>query len=180
MQFIASCFLLAALNLSQWFFTATAAQGSGAAIGKIKPDFLGGSTRHAMHCGASGIGIGGVWQLIQYDRTHHIGLAAAGTDQCSVSVFEAPPPGVNVPDADLSHYATGRGIRIGSTAKDVVAAYGGAVPKQGSHAVMRYTASIPDTTVTQKPTTDDEVLTIVVSGDRVTAITAYIDLSGLF
>src|SRR5215472_19067029 len=84
-------------NLAQWFFNATAAESSGSAIGTIKPDYLGGSSMHAMHCGATGVSLG-IWQLVKYDRTHHIGLAAASTDQCSVAVFAASPPNVNVPD----------------------------------------------------------------------------------
>jgi hypothetical protein len=168
-------------DLSQWFFTASAAESSGSAAGTIKPDFLGGTSMHAMHCGASGVRIGaGVWQLVKYDRKHRIGLATASTDECSVAIFEAPPPGVSVPDADLSRYGTGRGVRIGSTYQEVIAAYGGSPIKHGSRFVVRYAASIPDTTVSlpHKPITDDEILTIVVDDNRVTAITASITLSG--
>lgn len=170
----------AAPNLAHWFFNATAAESSGPAIGTIAPDYLGGSSMHAMHCGANGVSLGGIWQLIKYDRTHHIGLAAASTDQCSVAVFAASPPSVNVPDANLSSYGTGRGIHVGSSYKEVIAAYGGSPSKDGSHLVLRYTSSIPSKTVTNKPVNDDEVLTIVINDDRVTAITDSIDLSGEF
>jgi hypothetical protein len=170
----------ASVNLAQWFFSATAAESSGTAIGTIKPDYLGGSSMHAMHCGAGGVSLGGVWQLVKYDRTHHIGLAAASTDQCSVAVFEASPPNVNVPDADLSSYGTGRGIHVGSSYKEVIAAYGGAPSKHGSHVVLRYASSIPSKTMANKPVNDDEILTIVINNDRVTAVTASIDLSGEF
>jgi hypothetical protein len=44
-----------------------AAESSGTAIGTIKPDYLGGSSMHAMHCGAGGVTLGGVWQLVKYD-----------------------------------------------------------------------------------------------------------------
>lgn len=169
----------ASANLARWFFNASAAESSGSAIGTIKPDYLGGPSLHAMHCGASGVSLG-IWQLVKYDRTHHIGLAAASTDQCSVSVFAASPPNVKVPDADLSSYSTGRGIHVGSSYEDVIAAYGGKPSKTGSHVVLRYTSSIPSKTVTNKAVNDDEVLTIVISNDRVTAITASIDLSGEF
>lgn len=168
----------ASQNLAQWFFNATAAESSGSTIGTIKPDYLGGQSMHAMHCGASGVGLGGVWQLVKYDRTHHIGLVAASTDQCSVAVFAASQPSVNVPDADLSSYGTGRGIHVGSSCKEVIAAYGGSPSKDGSRVVLRYSSAIPSKTVTNKPVKDDEVLTIVIDNDRVTAVTASIDLSG--
>lgn len=166
-------------NLAQWFFNATAAESSGSATGTIKPDYLGGSSMHAMHCGAYGVSLG-IWQLVKYDRTHHIGLAAASTDQCSVAVFTASPPNVNVPDADLSTYGTGRGIHVGSSYKEVIAAYGGSPSIDGPHLVLRYTSRIPSKTATNKAVNDDEVLTIVMNNDRVTAITASIDLSGEF
>lgn len=169
-------------DLSHWFFTATASMSSGSWAGTIEPDYLGGTSMRAEHCGADGVGIGGVWLLVKYDRTHHIGLAAASTDQCSVAVFEAIPPGVNVPDADLSQYRTGRGIHIGSSYRDVIAAYGGSPAKHGSRFVVRYTAGIPDTTfaMPHKRITDDEILTIVITNDRVTSITSYVDLAGKF
>lgn len=170
-------------DLTQWFLTATAAETSGPSAGTVKPEFLGGRSMHAEHCGANGVRLAGVWQLIKYDRTHHIALAAASTDQCSVAVFEAATPGVNLPDADLAGYATGRGgIHIGSAYREVIAAYGGAPPKHASRLVLRYTARIPDETVgtPHKHISDDEVLTIVIDNDRVTSITSYIDLSGEF
>lgn len=171
----------AAPDLSNWFLSATASQSSGPSAGTIKPDYLGGS-RRAEHCGAAGVGIAGVWMLVKFDRKHHIGLAAASTDQCSVAVFEASPPGVNVPGADLSQLSTGRGIHIGSSYRDVIAAYGGSPVKHGSRFVVRYTASIPDISIAipHKHITDDEILTIVITNDRVTSITVYIDLGGEF
>jgi hypothetical protein len=185
--FIVAAFAMAArsasaTDLSQWFFTATDSQSSGPAAGKIRPDYLGGTSMRAEHCGADGVGIGGVWLLIKYDRKHRIGLAAASTDQCSVALFEAAPPGLNVPDADLSQYATGRGIRIGSSYGDVLSTYGGAPAKHGSHFVLRYTSAIADTTfgMPHKPIADDEILTIVIENDRVTSITSYIDLAGRY
>jgi hypothetical protein len=167
-------------DLSQWFFTATAAESSGLSAGRIKPDYLGGTSMRAMDCGASGVRIRGVWELVKYDRKHHIGLAVASTDECSVAIFKASPPGVNVRHADLSQYSTGRGLHIGSTYQEVVATYGGSPAKHGSRFVVRYAAGIPDTTVSlpHKPIADDEILTIVVDNNRVTAITASINLSG--
>jgi hypothetical protein len=100
-------------DLSDWFYTATAAHQSGTAAATTKPDFLPGKTMRSMHCGDAGVAIGGgIWQLVKYDRKHGIGLAVASTDQCSVSVFKASPPGLTVPDGDLSQASTGRGVRI--------------------------------------------------------------------
>lgn len=94
---------------TNWFFGATSLNGSRSATRTSRPDYLGGATQAAMHCGADGRGIpgSGVWLLTKYDRVHQIALAVASTDQCSAALFKAPPPGIPAPDADLSAYRTG-------------------------------------------------------------------------
>lgn len=111
--------------MGQWFSTATAWNVNSNARALSKADFLPGTSMHSMRCGATGKPIGnGIWQLVKYDRRHRTGLAAVSTDQCSIAVFKAPPPGVPLPDADLSDLRTGRGLHIGSPYGDVLSAYG--------------------------------------------------------
>lgn len=170
-------------DLSDWFFKATAANESGTAAATIKPDFLPGKTMKSMHCGASGVAVGGgIWQLVKYDRRHGIGLAVASTDQCSVSIFKASPPNVTIPDGDLSMYGTGRGVRIGSTYKDVVATYGGSPKDRGSRFVVMYAATVPGTSVGRptKKIDNPETITFVIDKGQVSAITVSVDLGGEF
>ena len=135
------------------------ASGSGTNLNK--PDFLAGISMQSMHCGGRGVAIeNGIWSL-------------------RVSVFKATPPGVSVPDADLSRYGTGRGIHIGSSYSDVLSAYGGA-RKHGRHFVAFYTANVPDRTFSGKKVTDSEEISFVIQDERVSAITVSVDLSGQF
>jgi hypothetical protein len=178
--FCFACAQAASADLGRWFTAASAWDASGSGTNLSKPDFLAGTTMQSMRCAARGIAIGnGIWSLLKYDRKHQIGLAAASTDQCSVSVFKALPPGVTVPDADLTRYGTGRGVRIGSSYADVLAAYGGA-RKHGRHFVAFYTANVADRTLSGKPISDSEEISFVIQDGRVAAITVSIDMSGQF
>ncbi len=137
----------------------------------------------SMHCGRAGVAIGGgIWQLVTYDRVHAIALAVASTDQCSISVFKAPSPGVVVPDADLSGVSTGRGVRIGSTYKELLTTYGGKPKAQTARLVVRYTATVAGTSVAhpEKPVDNPETMTFVIDNGRVSAITVSVDLGGEF
>ena len=137
----------------------------------------------AMHCGESGVALGsGIWQLVKYDRAHGIGLAVASTDQCSAAVFKAPPPGVGVPDADLSLLSTGRGVRVGSTYAKLLATYGGKPNAKTARFVVVYVARIPGTSVAQphKKIDNSESLTFLIDRGRVSAITTSVDLGGEF
>jgi hypothetical protein len=172
-------------DLNHWFLNATQFEASVTAHAIAQPDFLGGTSMRAQ-CGFTYNGHlpaihYGVWQLLKYDRTHHIGLAAATTDQCSAAVFRASTPAVAVPDGDLSKYSTGRGLHIGSTYAQVLALYGPPA-KQGQHFVTVYTADVPDTTesLPKKPVKLPEVITIVIDDGHVSSITVYVDESGLF
>lgn len=170
-------------DLSDWFFSATAAQESGTASATIAPDFLPGKSMSSMHCGGTGVAIGGgIWQLVKFDKTHDIGLAVASTDQCSVSVFKAAPPDATVPDADLSAMSTGRGLHVGSTYGDVLAAYGGKRITQSGRFVVTYASSVAGTGIAHpnKKVENPETITLVIDNDRVSAITVFFDLSGEF
>lgn len=146
------------------------------------PDFLPGTTRESMHCGATGPVGAGAWSVIKYDRTHHIALAVSNTDACTIALFSAPPPpGVTLPNADLGRYGTGRGgIRIGSSYAAVVAAYGGPRSSRGKHFVAAYSATLPGKTVSDPPKSIQlpETLRFAIDNGRVTAIDIYIDLAG--
>ena len=145
-----------------------------------RPDFLPGKTRESMHCGEYANAVGaGTWAVQKYDRVHHIGLAVSGTDACNLALFSAPPPGVSLPNADLSGYSTGRGgIHIGSSYAAVAAAYGKAPSAGKPHFVAAYSATIPGTTVANKPVALPETLQFTIDGNRVSAISIFIDLSG--
>ncbi len=171
----------AAPDLGRWFYAATSIDATTAATATSRPDFMGGSTRSSMHCGVSGHAIGnGIWVLAKYDRTHRIGLAAASTDQCSVALFKASPPGVTVPDADLAAYRTGRGAYIGSTYESVLAAYGGSAVKRAGRFTIAYTAEVADESLQHKSVKLPETIKFVIDDNRVTAITIEIDEGGLF
>jgi hypothetical protein len=171
----------AAPDLGRWFYAATSIDATTVATATSRPDFMGGKTRSSMPCGVSGHAIGnGIWVLVKYDRTHHIGLAAASTDQCSVALFKASPPGISVPDADLAAYRTGRGVRIGSTYESVVAVYGGSPEKRAGRFTIAYTAEVRDQSLQHKPVKLPETIKFAIDDDRVTAITIEIDEGGLF
>lgn len=172
-----------AADLSSWFSNATAANHSGTAVAASAPDFLPGKSMQSMHCGGGGVPIGaGIWQLVKYDRTHKIALAVASTDQCSVALFEAAPPAVNVPNADLSQISTGRGIRIGSPYAQLVTTYGGKPKADAGRSIVMYSANVPGTSVAHptKKIVNPETMTFVVERGRVTAMTVSIDLGGEF
>jgi hypothetical protein len=104
-------------NLDRWFLQATAFDNPGTPKHISKPDFLG--STEFIPCAGDRYeenlpNFYGVWSLLKYDRKHHIAFARGVTDQCSLAVFQAPPPGIKVTDADLSHYGTVRGLHIGS------------------------------------------------------------------
>jgi hypothetical protein len=169
-------------TLMQWFLHATAAQSSGTAQTLSKPDFLPGTSQRSMACRyVEGGPAMGTWQLQKYDRTHRIGMAAATTDACAVSVFRASKPSVSVPDADLSKFATGRGLHVGSTYQQVLSTYGGKA-MHGAHFVARYAATVPGETVSEPPKHIDlpETITLVIDDGHVSAITIDIDLGGEF
>jgi hypothetical protein len=123
-----------------------------------------------------------VWQLLRYDRAHHIAFAAATTDQCSVALFRAPAPPVTVPNADLSGYSTRLGLRIGSSYESVRSTYGGGPQKSGSRFVVAYTSRVPGETVSmpKKKVGLPQEVTIVVDAGRVSAISIYTDLAPEF
>jgi len=147
-----------------------------------RPDFVPGTTRESMNCGATGPVGAGTWSVLKYDRAHHIALAVSNTDACSLALFSAPPPaGVTLPNADLSRYGTGRGgIHIGSAYSAVVAAYGRPRTASARHFFAAYSATLPGQTVTHPPKRIQlpETLTFGIDNGRVTSISVYIDLAG--
>jgi len=169
-------------DLTHWFFNATALYRTNATATQTnKPDYLGGSTQSAMHCGAAGKNIAGVWELLKYDRRHNVGLAVASTDQCSAAIFKAPPPNVSVPDADLSGYRTGRGVRLGMSYSGVRAIYGGP-PQHGKHFVATYATDLTGTTISLPHRTVKlpQTITLVFDDGRVSSIAVEIEEGGLF
>jgi hypothetical protein len=168
-------------NLTAWFVKATAYTTQGRTTNMAKPDPLPG-TPSGMACRYQDgrPNFNGGWQLLSYDRTHHIAFAAATTDQCSVALFRASAPAVAVPDADLSAYSTRLGIHIGSTYASVRSIYGGGPVKSASHFVVQYSSNVPGETVTHKKIQLPQVVTIVVDAQRVSSISIYTDLSGEF
>jgi hypothetical protein len=169
--------------LTAWFMRATAYNTQGAASKMSRPELLPGKPA-AMACRyeEGRPEFAAVWQLLRYDRAHHIAFAAANTDQCSVALFLAPPPPVTVPDADLSGYSTRLGLRIGSSYDSVRAAYGAGPQKSAHHFVVAYVSSVPGKTVglPQKKVSLPQTVTIVVDGGRVSAISIYTDMAGEF
>lgn len=172
------------LTLDRWFLDATRFYQTvnGAAI--AKPDFLGGTSMRDQCKWLNGNVtqlLHGIWQLQKYDRAHRIGLAVATTDQCTAAIFRAapPPPPATAPDADLSNYGTGRGLRIGSPYSQVLRLYG-PPEKHGQHFVIAYTANVPDVAMNGKPVKLPEVIKVVVDNGSVSAITVYIDAAGLY
>lgn len=175
--------------LYPWFAKATMSGTSATATKLAKPDFImePGATHYICSHFASTMKFGrGVafqtYELLAYDRAHGIALALATTDSCNVGLFKATPPKVHVGDADLSGYHTVRGLRIGSTRSDVIAAYGGSAPKQSGRYVLDYGATVPDVTVSlpHKPVQLPQRIYIVLDSNRVTSILITIEESGLF
>lgn len=170
-------------TLTAWFMYATAYNTEGTTIKMLKPELLPGKPRSMMCRYEEGRpGFAGVWQLLSYDRAHHIAFAAATTDQCSVALFRAPAPPVTVPNADLSAYSTGLGLHIGSTYDSVRSTYGGGPRKNATHFVVGYSSSAPGETVglPKKKVALPQTVTIVVDGQHVSAISIYTDLAGEF
>jgi hypothetical protein len=169
--------------LTAWFMRATAYNAGGTATKMSKPELLPGKLA-AMTCRyeQDRPGFAGVWQLLRYDRTHHIAFATATTDQCSVALFRVPAPSVAVPDADLSGYSTRLGVRVGSTYESVRSIYGGGPRKSAAHFVVAYTSTVPGETVgrPKKKIGLPQTVTIVVDKGRVSSLSIYTDLAGEF
>lgn len=171
----------AGADISPWFtrWSHVFHNGTVHAVALSRPEFLPGKTRESMHCGDEGSVGAGTWSLLKYDRVHHIALAVSATDSCNLALFTAPPPGVAVPNADLSGYSTGRGgIHIGSSYAAVAAAYGKSPAAGTQHFTAAYSASLPGRTVSGKPVQLPEALEFTIDSGRVTAIAILIDLSG--
>ena len=176
-------------DLTSWFLKATAYNTAAMYTPMAKPDFLGGTTWNTMPCpswdgkGPHPVMFDNFWQLVKYDPVHHIALAGATTDQCSSALFIASKPSITVPSANLSQYATGRRLRIGSTAADVLATYGKTTTATcARHCVLGYKATTYGRAVTtghplvQLP----ELVTVMVDNGRVSAISMTVNLGGLF
>jgi hypothetical protein len=99
-----------------------------------------------------------------------------------VSVFKASPPGLTVPDTDLSQLSTGRGVRIGSTYEELLATYGGKPRNRTGRFVIICAATVPGTSVSHpnKRVDKPESMTFVVENGRVAAMTVSVDLGGEF
>jgi hypothetical protein len=162
-----------------WFMQATAFNTQAKTIPMAKPEILPGTPR-AMDCHyiEHRPNFMGVWQLLSYDKVHHIAFATATTDQCSIALFRAPSPGLTVPSEDLSGYRTGLGVHIGSTYDSVRKIYGGGLPKSASHFVVVYSSSVPGETVSlpHKKVAMPQVVTVVFDQQRVSSISIYTDI----
>lgn len=172
----------AGATLDSWFLNATSFNAPGASHRTSKPDFLGSSDWKSCaggHFEANVPNFYGVWTLLKYDPAHHIALARGVTDQCSLALFKAPPPGVKVADADLSHYGTVRGLRIGSPYSKVLALYGPPV-KRGRRFVTSYSASVPAIAMNHQHVDLDQRITLVITNGSISSISMYIDEAGLF
>jgi hypothetical protein len=168
-------------DLDRWFLQATSFNSPGTPKHISKPDFLGSADWRSCagdRFSENAPNFYGVWSLLTYDRTHHIAFARGMTDQCSLAVFQAPPPGTKTADADLSRYGTVRGLHIGSSYSQVLALYGPPV-KRGSHFVTSYSASVPAIAVNRKHVDLDERITLVIQSGFVSSISIYIEESGL-
>jgi hypothetical protein len=172
-------------TLDLWFSRATSFDKPGSVQHIATPDYLCGKTFATMCQGSFQNGEAGMlsfWQLLKYDRAHQIGLAESNTDQKGFSLFKAPtPPGLTVPNADLSQYRTGRGLRIGSPYSQVLALYGPPV-KHGRHFTTSYSAD-DDVYYRGKPQyyqgkleRQSEIIVLVVDDGRVSSITINVEL----
>jgi hypothetical protein len=167
--------------MHRWFLSATAFDAPGTTRTISKPDFLGSSDWR--NCAGGHFDeypptFYGVWSLLKYDTKHHIALARGLTDQCSLALFKAPPPFIKAAGADLSHYGTVRGLRIGSPYSQVLALYGPPV-KHGRRFVTSYAALVPAIAYNHKHVDLDERITLVVEDGYVSSISVYIAESGL-
>ncbi|HXM06767.1 MAG TPA: hypothetical protein VN936_04850 [Candidatus Acidoferrum sp.] len=171
----------AANDLTAWFMRATAFNTQGKTTRMTRPEILPGTPR-SMDCHyiEHRPNFTGVWQLLSYDRVHHIAFATATTDQCSLALFRAPAPDLTVPNEDLSGYATRLGVHIGSTYDSVRKIYGGGAPKSASHFVVRYSSDVPGETVSMphKKIAMPQVVTVVFDQQRVSSISIYTDVGG--
>jgi hypothetical protein len=165
--------------ITVWFEQATMHTAAGKPQPIAKPDFLCGTTFKTM-CKTDWSGPlpdiddPNLYNLASYDRKHHLAFAFATTDQRSEALFAAPPPPVAVPDADLSGYATGRGIRVGSPYSQVLAVYGPPV-KHGDRFVTSYSAN-DITTFEGHAEQQPERITLVIDHGRVSSIVIDLEL----
>jgi hypothetical protein len=173
--------LAKSMNLDAWFLRATAFDAPGTPKEMATPDFLCGKTFESILRSGCDVKVNypvlyfyGAWELLRYDRKHHIALAEVKQDQLSFALFKAPTPAATAPDADLSQLSTGRGLRIGSTYAQVLSLYGPPV-KHGRHFATSYSATFPTTYLNaHKPATIHERITLVIDNDRVSSIAIYI------
>jgi hypothetical protein len=173
----------ATADMSQWFLSATGFEKGGLATKLAAPDFLlsdsfMGTTKPpcTLKSDAREPIVYGTWQLVKYDRAHHIALAIATTDQSASALFEAPPPAVTVPDADLSACGTGRGLHIGSPYSQVLSTYGPSA-EHGRHFITSYDALVPDVAISlpHKKQLDPETITLVIDKGHVSSILILIE-----
>jgi hypothetical protein len=173
--------LASSVNVDAWFLRATAFDAPGTLKEMATPDFLCGKTFESIFRSGCDVRVShpvpyfyGEWELLRYDRKHHIALAEVTQDQLSMALFNAPMPALTAPDADLSQLSTGRGLRIGSTYAQVLSLYGPPV-KHGRHFVTSYSATFPTTYLNvHKPAKLHERITLVIDDDRVSSIAIYI------
>ncbi|MEO7201547.1 MAG: hypothetical protein ABI431_02550 [Candidatus Tumulicola sp.] len=168
-------------SLTGWFMRATAYNTQSKTTTMANPEVLPGKPS-SMTCRYEDNlpNFNGVWQLLRYDRVHHIAFAAATTDQCSIALFRASTPAVKAPDADLSGYSTRLGVRIGSTYDSVRSIYGGGPRNGASHFVVQYSSTVPGLTATvpRKKVALPQIVTIVVDRQRVSSISIYTNRAG--
>lgn len=178
-------------RLQSWFISATSYGSVTTYKPMAKPDFVGATTWEKMPCpswngkGTRPVSFATFWQMVSYDRGHHIALAGATTDQCSTSLFVASPLAFAVPNADLSRYSTARGLHIGSTTADVIATYGKPFVSTAACArrcVLGYSATTSGHAVTTgHPLVSlPEHITVVITRGHLSAITIFVELGGLF
>jgi len=171
-----------------WFLNATSFNAPGTAQPISKPDFLASpdwikrtDTCLTKRWPADGYAPNfyGVWSLLEYDTKHHIALARGYTDQCSLALFKAPPPGVKVADGDLSKYSSARGLHIGSPYSQVLALFGPPV-KHGERFVTSYSAEVPAIAVSKERVQLDQRITLVIEHGFVSSVSVYIPTMALF
>jgi hypothetical protein len=171
--------------LDQWFSRATSFDKPGPVQKITTPDYMCGKTFESMCKSSFQYDVPGMlsfWELLKYDRAHQIGLAMSNTDQRGFALFKAPmPPGLTVPNADLSQFGTGRGLHIGSPYSEVLALYG-PPNKHGQHFTTSYSA---DDTVYYKGKPQyfqgtlekqSEIIVLVIDDGRVSSITINVEL----
>jgi hypothetical protein len=166
--------------LYSWFARATAWNVPGTEQKIAAPDFLR-SLCEFKYDRRTLPSISAFWSLLKYDRKHQIGLAAEHNDGHGCAVFKAPTPPATAPDADLSQAGTTRGLGIGSTYAQVLAAYGPPA-KRGQHFVTSYSASVPGVTVSlpRRTVALPQRISLVIDNGRVSSIVIYVDEGGLY